>query len=151
YYLSKIVTGVDQMTSLVEGILSLRRLESGTGVMLEEVRPEQLLESVAVMHEQEAEQSGLHLMTDVPTNLPLVQVDRSLMQQALSNLVGNAIKYAKDSGPLIVGASANHEELIFSVQDRGPGIPAENVPRLFDELYRVQHRGTEHIKGAGLG
>lgn len=151
YYLSKIVTGVDQMTSLVEGILSLRRLESGTGIVLEEVRPEQLLESVAQLHEQEAEQSGLHLVTDIPANLPLVQVDRSLIQQALSNLVGNAIKYAKDSGPLILSASANHAELIFSVQDHGPGIAADNIPRLFDEFYRVQHRGAEHIKGSGLG
>lgn len=151
YYLNKIVTGVDQMTSLVEGILNLRRLESGIEVMLEEVRPEQLLENVALMHEQDAEKAGLNLVTDVPTNLPYVQVDRSLMQQALSNLVGNAIKYARESGPLILSAAADEDELVFSVQDRGPGIPAESIPRLFDEFYRVQQRGSEHVKGAGLG
>ena len=151
YYLSKIVTGVDQMTSLVEGILNLRRLESGSEVMMEEVRPEQLLENVAQIHEQEAEKAGLHLVTDIPVDMPAVRVDRSLIQQALSNLVANAIKYAKDSGPLILAAAANHDELIFSVQDRGPGIPADSVPRLFDEFYRVQQRGSEHVKGAGLG
>ena len=151
YYLNKIVTGVDQMTSLVEGILNLRRLEAGIEVMLEEVRPEQLLENVALIHEQDAEKAGLNLVTDVPTNLPSVRLDRSLMQQALSNLVGNAIKYAKESGPLILSAAADEDELIFSVQDRGPGIPADSIPRLFDEFYRVQQRGSEHVKGAGLG
>jgi PAS domain S-box-containing protein len=151
YYLSKIIIGVDQMTSLVEGILNLRRLEAGIEVMLENVRPEQLLENVASLHETEAEQAGLHLMTDVPTDLPRVPLDRSLMQQALSNLVLNAIKYAKESGPLILSAAANPDELIFSVQDRGPGIPADSLPHLFDEFYRVQQRGSEHIKGAGLG
>ena len=151
YYLSKIIIGVDQMTSLVEGILNLRRLESGIEVMLENVRPEQLLENVATLHETEAEQAGLHLMTDVSPDLPRVPLDRSLMQQALSNLVLNAIKYAKESGPLILSAAANHDELIFSVQDRGPGIPADSVPHLFDEFYRVQQRGSEHIKGVGLG
>lgn len=151
HYLNKIVMGVDQMTSLVEGILNLRRLESGQEVMYEEIRPEKLLETVASHHEHEAEQAGLHLMTDVPTDLPSIWVDRSLIQQALSNLVHNAVKYAKESGPLILSASTEQDELIFSVQDQGPGIPAESVPRLFDEFYRVHQRGAEHVKGSGLG
>jgi signal transduction histidine kinase len=67
------------------------------------------------------------------------------------NLIDNAIKYTKEGGTVHISLQSDDRRLTFKVKDTGIGIPPEKLARLFERFYRVQQRGTERIKGTGLG
>jgi signal transduction histidine kinase len=83
-----------------------------------------------------------------PRELPTIQADPSRLQQVLSNVIGNAIKFTPEGGAIAVQAIVAQGDVRFSVRDSGPGISAEDLPRLFDRHWRA--RRTAHL-GAGLG
>jgi signal transduction histidine kinase len=83
--------------------------------------------------------------------VPNIRGDVSLIRQAITNYVSNAIKYAPNSGRVLLEATVEGSEIIISVRYNGPGIPKKEQLRLFEKFYRVQQRGTEVIKGSGLG
>jgi len=85
----------------------------------------------------------------IPATLPPVRVDMTLMTQVLVNLVDNAVKYSPVSGPIEIAARAEKEWLLLEVVDRGPGIPAQDLKRVFDKFYRIPV--PEGTAGTGLG
>jgi len=150
-YLEKILVGIDQMSQLVDDLLDLGRIEAGVDLAQERIEVKPLLEGIAEEYWQHAHLAGIKLQVDVADNISPIQGDGSLIRQALTNLVGNAIKYAPNSGPMWLRAEQKNSELILSVQDSGPGIPKQDQMRLFEKFYRVKQRGTEKVKGSGLG
>ncbi len=150
-YLDKILVGIDQMSQLVDDLLDLGRIEAGVDLAQERIEVKPLLESIAEEYWQHAHLAGIKLQVDIAEDISPVQGDGSLIRQALTNLVGNAIKYAPDSGPMWLKAEQKNGELVLSVQDSGPGIPKQDQMRLFEKFYRVKQRGTEKVKGSGLG
>ncbi|MAT99769.1 MAG: hypothetical protein CL608_21730 [Anaerolineaceae bacterium] len=150
-YLEKILVGIDQMSQLVDDLLDLGRIEAGVDLAQERIEVKPLLEGIAEEYWQHAHLAGIKLQVDVSDNISPVQGDGSLIRQALTNLVGNAIKYAPNSGPMWLRAEQKNGELVLSVQDSGPGIPKQDQMRLFEKFYRVKQRGTEKVKGSGLG
>ncbi|MCC6607032.1 MAG: PAS domain-containing protein [Anaerolineae bacterium] len=150
-YLDKILTGIDQMSQLVDDLLDLGRIEAGVDLAQERIEVKPLLESIAEEYWQHAHLAGIKLHVDVPDDVSTVTGDGSLIRQALTNLLGNGIKYAPNSGPMWLRAEQKNGELVLSVQDNGPGIPKQDQIRLFEKFYRVKQRGTEKIKGSGLG
>jgi two-component system sensor histidine kinase KdpD len=93
--------------------------------------------------------AGRPLIVDVPADLPLVQVDFALMTQALANLIDNALKFSPADAPVEFHACAADGRLEIHVADRGIGIPAEDLERVFDKFYRVQR--ANQAGGTGLG
>lgn len=79
-----------------------------------------------------------------------IQADKNLLTEALFNLIENAIKYTKQGG-VTVDVVTDKQEVIISVRDTGTGIPAEDIPHLFQKFYRVDNRDTREINGTGLG
>jgi PAS domain S-box-containing protein len=150
-YLNKILTGIDQMSQLVDDLLDLGRIEAGVDLAKEQIEVKLLLEDIAEEYWQHAHLAGIKLHVDVADDISPVVGDGSLIRQAITNLIGNGIKYAPDSGPMWLKAEQQNGELILSVQDSGPGIPKQDQLRLFEKFYRVKQRGTEKIKGSGLG
>ncbi len=150
-YLNKILVGIDQMSQLVDDLLDLGRIEAGVDLAQERIEVKPLLEDIAEEYWQHAHLAGIKLQVDIADDISPVQGDGSLIRQALTNLVGNAIKYAPNSGPMWLRAEQKNGELVLSVQDSGPGIPKQDQMRLFEKFYRVKQRGTEKIKGSGLG
>ena len=150
-YLEKILVGIDQMSQLVDDLLDLGRIEAGVDLAQERIEVKPLLEGIAEEYWQHAHLAGIKLQVDIANNVSPIQGDGSLIRQALTNLVGNAIKYAPNSGPLWLRAEQKNDELVLSVQDSGPGIPKQDQMRLFEKFYRVKQRGTEKVKGSGLG
>jgi two-component system sensor histidine kinase KdpD len=86
---------------------------------------------------------------DVPSGLPHVPLDFVLMTQVLVNMLDNALKYSPPQSPIEVGAKVRKDGLELSVADRGPGIPEEDLERVFDKFYRVGR--PEGASGTGLG
>ncbi|MCP4419241.1 MAG: HAMP domain-containing protein [Chloroflexi bacterium] len=150
-YLGKILSGIDQMAQLVDDLLDLGRIEAGVDLAKERIEVKPLLESIAEEYWQHAHLAGIKLHINVANNIPTITGDGSLIRQAITNLIGNGIKYAPDSGLMWLKAEQLNGELIVSVQDSGPGIPKQDQLRLFEKFYRVKQRGTEKVKGSGLG
>lgn len=150
-YVDKILTGIDQMSQMVEDLLDLSRIEAGTEIedTLIEIRP--LLDAIAEEHWQHTHMSGIELQVEVADSTPPIYGDETLIRRAITNLVNNGIKYAPDSGEMLLRARPSNGNVIISVQDNGPGIPKEEQMRLFEKFYRVKQRGTEKVKGSGLG
>ncbi|MCI0396396.1 MAG: ATP-binding protein, partial [Chloroflexi bacterium] len=150
-YVDKILNGIEQMSGLVNDLLDLGRLEAGVDLVMSRFRVEELLNSVADEHRQPAQSKGIDLVVEAARNLPPINADMSLIRQAVTNFVSNTLKYAPDSGEVVLGAVLENNDLVISVQDHGPGIPKKDQLRLFEKFYRVQQRGTAGVKGSGLG
>lgn len=139
---------VDQMSALVGELLSFSKASFGAGpVKLEDTALRPLVES-AVRREAAP---GVVLEVHVPGDLR-VQAAPPLLLRALSNVLRNAIRYAGDSGPIVVTATrADADRVRITVADAGPGVPEESLPRLFDPFYRVDGARSRETGGVGLG
>jgi two-component system phosphate regulon sensor histidine kinase PhoR len=87
---------------------------------------------------------------ECPNDLPKVNIDSQRLEQVLVNLIHNAVKFTKPGGEVILEAVAVTSEVRFAVQDTGIGIPADDVPRIFERFYRVDKSRTGSGTGLGL-
>jgi two-component system sensor histidine kinase KdpD len=92
--------------------------------------------------------SGRPLKIELAEQLPLARLDFTLMQQALSNLLLNAVVHTPAGTPVLLQARTEQESLILSVADQGPGLPAELLPRIFEKFIRAPNAAAG---GSGLG
>lgn len=150
-YLGKILGGIDQMSSLVDNLLDLGRIEAGIALEFTKLDIGSMIDSIAEEFWQHAHMSGLKINVEVDPILAPINGDKTLLNQALSNLLMNSIKYAPNSGDMKLKATQQNGELIISLQDHGPGIAKQDQMQLFEKFYRVKRPGTERIKGTGLG
>lgn len=150
-YVNKILGGIEQMAQLVDDLLDLGRIEAGVDMEQDEIAIRPLLQDIASEYWQHAHLAGIEIQVDVADNIPLVLGDASLIRQALTNLLGNGIKYAPNSGIMLLSATQSNGEVVIGIKDNGPGITKEDQMRLFEKFYRVKERGTEKVKGSGLG
>jgi PAS domain S-box-containing protein len=150
-YIDKISGGVQQMSSLVEDLLDLGRIEAGVELMHNVIEVPPLLASVVEELGDQATDAGIDLQVLAPPELPLILGDATLIRRAIANLVANAIKYARHSGVVLLRAQQDGDELVFSVHDRGPGIAQADQIRLFEKFYRIRKKEHDGTKGSGLG
>lgn len=109
-----------------------------------------LARQVASGHRAAAERDGIALTVDAPDQLA-VDADPARLRQALGNLVGNALKYTHEGGHVRVMASRTGDDVMFAVEDDGPGVASEHIPHLFDRFYRTDMSRTRATGGSGLG
>ena len=151
-YVKKIVTGVENMSRLVNNLLDLGRIEIGVGLQVENVSVIDIIERVTGALQLQATQKNLRLDVELGKDMPnTVEADHSLLHQAVYNLVENAIKYTPDSGRVTIRTSSQADHLIFAVEDSGIGIPPEDIPHLFEKFYRGKQREARAQPGSGLG
>jgi PAS domain S-box-containing protein len=150
-WLSKIVTGVNRMSELVDNLLDIRRLQSDKGLILNDIQIRDLLENVVQDWQPVAQSSGIELALSVEEDLPKVEADFEILSRSVRNLVSNAVKYAPNSGLVDINASHILGNIIISVRDRGPGILEEDLERIFEEFYRSEAHRNNGVKGTGLG
>ena len=137
------------MTSLVNDLLDASRIEAGSLKLdLKPTPTDGLLDEVADAFGPLAAEKGVKLVREVA---PAGQVlaDRGRLLQVFSNLAGNAIKFTPQGGAITVGCAERDGVVTFAVRDSGPGIPAQNLPLLFERYW--QPRGEASREGAGLG
>lgn len=142
----------DRLTFLIEDLLTISKLESGQVIM--NLQPTNLHEVAAQVVDDlrvKAAERATQLRNDVPEALR-IHGDGDRLQQVLSNLVDNAIKYGRPGGRVVVGARSLHEDIVEAwVADDGVGIPAEARDRIFERFYRVDKGRSREQGGTGLG
>jgi signal transduction histidine kinase len=99
----------------------------------------------------EAGKREVTLQSRVQPELPPIVTDPDRLSQVLMNLVDNAVKYGKEGGSVLVEARVDQDHLVVSVADDGPGIPPDDLDKIFDEFHRGKQEGEHRAKGAGLG
>lgn len=139
---------------LVEKVLQMSMFDRKKAVFKKkELDLNELLETVAQTFTLRVEHTGGHIYTDIEAVDSAIYVDEMHFQNAISNLMDNAVKYRKPDQPLnlYIKTWNTDEHLCFSIRDTGMGIKRENVKKIFDKFYRV-HTGNVHdVKGFGLG
>jgi signal transduction histidine kinase len=146
----KIRSAVRRMTNLIEGLLNSSRLTDGeVGLYFHpaEIDVRALLSEACQLHREIAPRS--QIWENFPPEPLLLAGDAKLLFQVFSNLLSNAIKYSPDGGLITVTADAAADAAVVAVQDRGLGIPADDLPRLFERYYRASN--VSGIVGTGVG
>lgn len=148
--LSTIDESVQWMQRMIRDLLDVSNIEAGVLSMersVEDVAP--LVESAVQMLAAQAADRSVSLYEDVPPDVPRVNVDAERILQVLANLVANAVKFTESGGKVTVSAELRNSEVVISVADTGPGIPAEHLPHIFDRYWHA--RRTARTRGSGLG
>jgi two-component system phosphate regulon sensor histidine kinase PhoR len=102
--------------------------------------------------QMQAKQKQISIGVEIPKDMPnAIEADQALLQQALYNLVENALKYTPTGGEVTIHMQTSSSELTFAIQDSGIGIPENDQPRLFEKFYRGTNREALLQRGTGLG
>ena len=151
-FLDIIINETDRMTHIVQDLLTLSRLDSGnTELVLSRFPFGEAIETVARANALAAKNRG-HTLTCGPLeDLPLIVGDRSRLEQVMTNILGNAIKYTPDGGHIQIFAGSTDREVWMEVCDDGIGIPEKDQDRIFDRFYRVDKARSRESGGTGLG
>ncbi len=150
-FVSKILTSADQMGNLIENLLDLGRIDAGVGLDLERVNLLDLVDSVIQSYRPQAVNKQITLDLAIAEELELVEIDPTLIRQAIANLVDNAVKYTSAGGEVMISAYQQRGIQYLSVKDNGLGIAPTDQARLFERFYRARRQETLNIKGSGLG
>ncbi|MFD4601165.1 ATP-binding protein [Streptomyces sp. NPDC058464] len=140
--LEAIEAGADRLDHLVGNLLDMSRLQTGTVTSI--VREADLDEVVPMALGGIPEDS---VELDVPETLPMVYVDKGLLERVVANVVENAVKYSPAETPVLVKASSIADRVEMRVVDRGPGVPDEAKERIFEPFQRY----GDSPRGAGVG
>jgi len=140
----------DRLNRLVANLLDMSRIESGALKPEKEWYPiDELIHDVLGRMQPVLEGRTIH--TDLPDDLPPVKLDYLQIDQVLTNLIENALRYTPAGSPIEIGVQAIGDRMIISIADHGPGIPAADRERVFDKFYRVMETQTARTIGSGLG
>lgn len=151
-FLSTVKDQTGQLQTLIQDLLEFSRLESGQL----KLRPEAVdlgdLAAKAVGKlAPVAEEAGVELISNVPTPSLVVEADPVRLEQVLSNLCDNAIKFTPAGGRVTIDYLDHDTEVEICVSDTGIGIPEQELPRIFDRFYQVDASSTRRYRGTGLG
>jgi signal transduction histidine kinase len=139
----------ERVLSMLTTLMDISEAETGTMKLnLSQIELAALAAEVHGLYEDIAEDAGVELKMSVPPELA-VRADRDRLRQALANLVDNAIKYTPRGGRVDVSANRDGTAIVIRVADTGRGIPEQDLPRIFDRLYRGDESRT--TRGLGLG
>ncbi|MEU6848314.1 ATP-binding protein, partial [Streptomyces sp. NPDC046716] len=142
--LAGIEEGADRLDHLVGNLLDMSRLQTGTvAPLIREIDLDEVV-PLALVGVPDPE---LSVDLDVPESLPMVSVDKGLLERAVANIVENAVKYSPPDEPVLVAASTLGERVELRVVDRGPGVPDEAKDRIFAPFQRY----GDAPRGAGVG
>ena len=153
-YLERANKGVERLIYIVKDLDLLTKLEKGdTNLEMEDFNILELIQSVFELLEMQAAKSNIKLEFDQNYETAVtVNADRDRVQQVLTNLIMNSIKYGKKKGTTEVSIQPiNENKIIVRVRDNGEGIEDEHLPRLFERFYRVDKSGNRRRGGSGLG
>jgi signal transduction histidine kinase len=143
---------IGNLAQMTTELLDLATIESG--LIISE---KSTLDMAAIIRDQvefhrpKAESESICLIAEIPESLPPIRANRRNMEEILSNLISNAIKYSPNGGVVTVSAEAAGDYLALRVRDTGLGMNEEETKKIFQRFYRVRNQDTRSIQGTGLG
>ena len=150
-FAERIQHAADHMTELVENMLDLAKMDLGAEPNHELIDPAPMLWSLANEFQPQAQAKRQLLALGHTEDNSRVKGDALKIRQALRNLIGNAIKYTPDGGAITLSMEQCRDMIHLHILDTGYGIPAGDLPNLFNRFYRVRNNGHDDIEGNGLG
>jgi two-component system, OmpR family, phosphate regulon sensor histidine kinase PhoR len=152
-FLQIVAKQADRLDTIIEDLLSLSKIEQGeeAGDIALEPRPvKEVIENAVHNCQPKATERRIHVCTACEDEI-LAQINPQLLEQAVINLLDNAIKYSEPGSEVQVLASQFHNEVTITVSDRGCGIAPEHLSRIFERFYRVDKARSRKLGGTGLG
>jgi len=152
-FLRIVSTQADRLNAIIEDLLSLAKIEQSeraTDLVMERTTVRELLEAVA--HDCQAKSDERQIVVRIECDQAVwARINSPLLEQAVTNLLDNAIKYSEPGREVLLSAARNEVETVIAVSDRGCGIDTEHLPRLFERFYRVDKARSRKLGGTGLG
>ncbi len=143
-FLHRLQGSAQHITTLVNDLLDLGRLDAGFDTRREAVHLENVLKYSLDIFENQIRKKNIKLVVDIAPNLKTLRANPIRIRQMLDNLVGNAIKYTPQKGNVSVSISMQEDQIVIKVEDTGVGIPPDEQGRVFEKFYRA----TNVVKGA---
>lgn len=151
-FLNVILTEANRMTRLVSDLLQLTKFDykkiAWNKIYFD--LPE-LVKQICDKHKIQADAKSQILDCYITSNVPMVYADRDGMEQVITNILTNSIKYTPENGNIKVYVGSVHDDAYIKVIDNGIGIPEEDLPRVFERFYRVDKARSREMGGTGLG
>lgn len=142
----------ERLTEIVEQVLEFARSRSASHrLQTEPVAVHEAAGQAVAACQPLIEASGVQVEMDIPPDLPPVLAERRTLAHCLQNLLSNAVKYGGEGGWAGLSAAVRGEFVEICVADRGPGIPPDELPRVFDAFFRGRRAIDDQVHGAGLG
>lgn len=141
----------DRLTRLINDLLNTARIEANESLRpnYDNVNTQELVEKVVVIQKQASARHNVY--AKIENQLPVIVGDEDKMDQILTNLLNNAIKYSPAGGDVIVHAKVEGDYILFGVEDQGIGIPPDHLSKVFEKFHRVHNEDNRKIYGTGLG
>lgn len=152
-FLEIIAKQADRLNAIIEDLLTLSRLEQDSErheISFEPKRIKEILEAAIDVCTKKARDKNIKITLDCSDDIT-ADVNAVLLEQALVNLIDNAIKYSQPESKIQIYSHINDEEVVLSVKDHGCGIEKEHLSRLFERFYRVDKARSRKLGGTGLG
>ncbi|HVL90426.1 MAG TPA: ATP-binding protein, partial [Actinomycetota bacterium] len=146
----RIQTETDRLARLVADLLDLSRIESEMPLAIADTPASVIVEDAIERVSAFAEAKGTAISLEQPDRA-LVRADAGAAATALANLLDNAVRYAPAGTPVLLAVASTGRVVSFTVADEGPGIPSEELGRIFERFYRVDKARARATGGTGLG
>ena len=142
----------DRLDHLIQDLLDISRLESGTMKFIpEQADINRLIGEIAETMRSSADLKNIKINVDLEEKIPDLIIDRDRVKQVIMNLINNAIKFSPDGSVVNIRAKKEEDEILFEVQDSGRGIPKNEQTKIFDTFYQVDSGMDRKFGGVGLG
>jgi two-component system sensor histidine kinase KdpD len=148
--LESIVEESHRLTRLIDNLLDMTRLEAGAVALNRQWHVLEELIGSARNHVG-GRLSGHEVRVDLPADMPLILVDGSLFEQALTNLLENAVRYTPAGSRIEIAATKAGDQVEIRISDNGPGLPAGMENRVFEKFFQGDRRAPDSRRGVGLG
>ena len=149
-FLQDISDEADKLEKIVSNLLDLSRVENGW-MSLEKQPVDMGRLAGNVVQDMKIQFPSRQFVHAFPSTPLVVTADPERLEQVLRNLLGNAIRYSPEGGPITVRGRRTKEKIVISISDQGIGIPPKDLESVFDRFYRVENEVTQRARGAGLG
>lgn len=150
-FVSRVLRSMKTISDLIGDLLDIGRIEAGLEQEMAPCQLESIVRQAAESLQAVANEKHHTLILNIMPNLPPLMGNARRLEQVITNLIGNAIKYTPDAGKIDVTLKAKGPYLVLDVSDNGLGIPLEDQPHVFEKFYRVRNDETADIGGTGLG
>ena len=150
-FLGMIDREIDRMTQVIRELAELSRIETGEKALeLEPLDLQPTIEATIAKLKLQAERKQIKVTQEIASRLPMVLAEEERIEQVLMNLLHNAIKFTPDGGTITLSAEADDGGVVVSVADTGVGIPADDVPHVFERFYKADKARSGEGTGLGL-
>jgi PAS domain S-box-containing protein len=149
-FIHRVQNSVQSITSLVNDLLELGRIEAGFDSQKEVVPLEGIIRYTLETLGLQISEKKLNFHLNLPTDIPQLRGNPIRLRQMLDNLIGNAIKYTQEGGEITIEMEVQNDQVILHIRDNGPGIPPVDQPHIFEKFYRASNV-PKGVGGSGLG